>query len=77
MSDRELLHPRWSSPTGGAAPHAIRARRRALLHFQVREFSAEASISAMLRLKPLNLFLSFLPVHRTSSAAGNISAPNR
>jgi hypothetical protein len=47
----------------GGAPHAIRARRCALLHFQVREFSDEASIGAVPRLKPFNLFLTLLPVH--------------
>jgi hypothetical protein len=73
MPDRELLHSRGSSPTRGAAPHVIRARRRALLHLEVREFSAEASISAVLRLKTLNLFLPLLPVHCNSLAVGKIS----
>src|SRR5262249_32422135 len=63
MPNRKLLHSRSARSTSGAAPHAIRARRCALLHLQVREFSDEASISAMPRFKPLNLFLTLLPVH--------------
>jgi len=63
MPNRELPHSRRPRSTSGAAPHAIRARRRALLDFQVREFSDEASISAVPRFKPFNLFLTLLPVH--------------
>jgi hypothetical protein len=66
MPHGELLHAwRWNS-TSGAAPHAVRAWRCALLHLQVRELSDEASIFAVLRLKPLNLFLTLLPVHSFS-----------
>jgi hypothetical protein len=53
----------------GAAPHAVRARCGALLDLQVREFSGEASIFAMLRQQPLNLFLTLLPVHRAFRAS--------
>src|SRR5262249_22507880 len=63
MPHGELLRAwRWNS-TSGAAPHAVRAWRCALLHLQVRELSDEASIFAVLCLKPLNLFLTLLPVH--------------
>ena len=62
MPNRKLLHSRWARSTSGAASHAIRARRCALLHFQVWEFSDEASIGAVPRLKPCNLFLTLLPV---------------
>src|SRR6516165_7886425 len=66
MPHRELLRAwRWNS-TSGAAPHAVRAWRCALLHLQVRELSDEASIFAVLRLKPLNLFLTILPMHSFS-----------
>ena len=66
MPHGELLHAwRWNS-TSGAAPHAVRAWGCALLHFQVRELLDEASIFAVLRLKPLNLFLTLLPVHSFS-----------
>ena len=66
MPHGELLHAwRWNS-TSGAAPHAVRAWRCALLHLQVRELSDEASIFAVLRLKPLNLFLTLLPMHSFS-----------
>src|SRR5262249_11042573 len=62
MPHGELLHAwRWNS-TSGAAPHAVRAWRCALLHLQVRELSDEASIFAVLRLKPLNLLLTLLPM---------------
>jgi hypothetical protein len=36
--------------------------KRLLLHFQVRDFSGEASIVAVLRLKASNLLPAFLPV---------------
>src|SRR6516165_10280305 len=63
MPHGELLRAwRWNS-TSGAAPHAVRAWRCALFHLQVRELSDEASIFAVLCLKPLNLFLTLLPVH--------------
>ena len=66
MPHGELLHAwRWNS-TSGAAPHAVRAWGCALLHFQVRELLDEASIFAVLRLKPLNLFLTLLPMHSFS-----------
>src|SRR5262249_16375990 len=60
MPNRKLLHSRRARSTSGAASHAIRARRCALLHFQVWEFSDEASIGAVPRLKPCNLFLTLL-----------------
>jgi hypothetical protein len=63
MPDRELLHPWGLSAASGAAPHAIRARRRALLYLQVWELSDQTSILAVLGLKPLYLFLTLLPVH--------------
>src|SRR5262249_9417637 len=63
MPNRKLLHSRRARSTSGAASHAIRARRCALLHFQVWEFSDEASIGAVPRLKPCNLFLTLFPVH--------------
>src|SRR5215510_14359856 len=63
MPNRELLHSRRARSTSGAAPHAIRARRCALLHFQVWEFSDEASIGTVPRLKSFNLFVTLLPVH--------------
>src|SRR5262249_51125180 len=72
MPHGELLHAwRWNS-TSGAAPHAVRAWRCALLHLQVRELSDEASIFAVLRLKPLNLFLTLLPMHSFSLGIGSI-----
>jgi hypothetical protein len=63
VTDRELLHARGLSATCGAASHAVRARCGVLLDLQVRELSGEASILAVLRQQPLNLFLPFLPVH--------------
>src|SRR5262249_6345 len=63
MPNRKLLHSRRARSTSGAASHAIRARRCALLHFQVWEFSDEASIGAVPPLKPSNLFLTLFPVH--------------
>jgi hypothetical protein len=65
VTDRKLPHAWRFSPTNGAAPHVIRARRRALLHLQIRKFSTEASILAVLRLKPLNLFQTLFPAHST------------
>src|SRR5215510_4237331 len=63
VADRELLNPRGLNTTRGAAAHAVRARRGALLNLQVGEFSGEASILAVLRQQPLNLFLTLFPVH--------------
>src|SRR5262245_21945093 len=63
VADRELLHARRSNATRGAAPHAVRARCGALLDLQVREFPGEASILAVLRQQPSNLFLTLLPAH--------------
>ena len=56
MTDGKSLHARWLHSTCRAAPHAVRARRAALLHRQVGEFSSKASIFAVLRTKLLNLF---------------------
>jgi hypothetical protein len=66
MADRELLHAWRLSSTRRTAPHTVRAWRRPLLHLQVWEFSGEASILAVLRPKPFNLLLTFLPVHSDS-----------
>ena len=63
VTDGKLLHADGLNPTSGAAPHAVRAWRRTLFHCQVWEFSNEASISAVLRPKLLNLFPTLLPVH--------------
>jgi hypothetical protein len=63
MTDGELLHTWGLNLTSSAAAHAVRARRCALLHRQVWDFSGEASIFAMPRLKPLNFFLALFPVH--------------
>src|SRR5260370_13581623 len=63
MTDGELLHVWRLGSTCRAASHAVRAWRGALPYLQVRELSGEASISAVLLPKPLNLFLTFLPVH--------------
>src|SRR5262245_51505668 len=63
MLNRELRLSLCAMPASRGAAHAIRARRCALLHFQVWEFSDEASIGAVLRLKSFNLFLTLLPVH--------------
>src|SRR5262249_48275563 len=63
MPHGELLRAWWWNWTSGAAPQAVRAWRWALLLLQVRELSDEASIFAVLCLKPLNLFLTLLPVH--------------
>src|SRR5262245_17225173 len=69
VTDREALHARRLSSMRRAAPHAVRARRGALLDLQVREFPGEASILAVLRQQPLNLFLTLLPVHRAFRAS--------
>jgi hypothetical protein len=63
MTDRELFHARRQNPTSSPAPHTVRAWRGPLLYRYVREFSGEASIAAVLRLKVLNLLLAPLPVH--------------
>jgi hypothetical protein len=63
MTDGELLHVWRLGSTCRAASHAVRAWRGALLYLQVRELSGEASVCAVLLPKPLNLFLTFLPVH--------------
>jgi len=68
MTDGKLLHACGSSPTSGAAPHAVRAWRCALLHFQVWEFSGEASIVAVLGLQSFDLLPTFFPVHSGSFA---------
>jgi hypothetical protein len=61
MTDGESLHAWGLSSTCRAASHAVRTWRGALLYLQIRELSGEASVFAMLRLKLLNLFLTFLP----------------
>src|SRR5712671_630431 len=63
VTDGELLHAWGPSSTCRAASHTVRAWRGALLYFQVRELPGEASVCAVLLPKPLNLFLTFLPVH--------------
>jgi hypothetical protein len=63
MTDGELLHVWRLGSTCRAASHAIRTWRGALLYLQIRELSGEASVCAVLLPKPLNLFLTFLPVH--------------
>jgi hypothetical protein len=63
MTDRESLHAWRLNSASGAASHAVRAWCCPLLYLQVREFSGEASIVAVLRLKLLNLFSTLLPVH--------------
>jgi hypothetical protein len=63
MTDGELLHAGGLGSTCRGASHAVRAWRGALLYFQVRELSGEAPVCAVLLPKPLNLFLTFLPVH--------------
>jgi len=45
--------------------------RLSLLYLQVRKFSGEASIVAVLRLKPLNLLPTLLPVHSAFLSVGN------
>ena len=63
MTDGELLHAWGLGSKCRAASHAVRAWRGALLYLQVRELSGEASVCAVLLPEPLNLFLTFLPVH--------------
>jgi hypothetical protein len=63
VTDREWLHAWGLSATRGAAAHAVRARCGVLLYLQVRKLSGEASVFAVLRQQPLNLFLTLLPVH--------------
>ena len=70
MTDGELLHAWGLSSTCRAASHAVRAWRGALLYLQVRELSGEASVCAVLLPKPLNFFLTFLPVHLLSLVVG-------
>ena len=74
MTDGELLHAWGLSSTCRAASHAIRAWRGALLYLQVREWSGEASVFAMLRLKLLNLFLTFLPVQPLALLSGWVTS---
>jgi hypothetical protein len=64
MTNGESVHAGGLSSTSRAAPHTVRAWRSALLYRQVRESSDEASIPAVLPPKLLNLFPTFLPVHR-------------
>ena len=71
VADRELLHARGLNTARGAAPHAVRARCDALLDLQVREFSGEASILAVLREQSSNLFLTLLPAHSASMPVAN------
>lgn len=62
VTDREALHAWRLNATCCAAPHTVRTRRRSLLHLQVREFSGEASIVAVLCSKLFNLPLTLFPV---------------
>jgi hypothetical protein len=62
VTDREALHAWRLNAPCCAAPHTVRTRRRSLLHLQVREFSGEASIVAVLCSKLFNLPLTLFPV---------------
>src|SRR5215831_18403212 len=60
-----------------AAAHAVRAWCCPLLHLQIREFSGEAPIVAVLRLKILNLLLALLPVHSAFLSIDGIRSSNK
>jgi len=62
VADREAFHAWRLNATCCAAPHTVRTRRGSLLNLQVREFSGQASIVAVLRSKLLNLPLTLFPV---------------
>ena len=63
MTDGELLHAWRRNSTSSTAPHTIRTGCGALLDLEVWEFSYEASIFAVLGLKPFNLFPTLPPIH--------------
>jgi hypothetical protein len=77
MADRELLHARRQNATSSSAPHAVRARGCSMFYLQVREFSGEAPIVAVLCLKVLNLLLAVLPVHSAFLGDGGSESSNK